>query len=254
LAVARRRPIIAVNSQALLTEFGTENECPKELRTRCITMSQKENGSNLHLSANHGLQDKAPTAIVGFDEITGGGLPRGRTTLLIRGPGSGKTIFALQFLVNGARICRESGIFVAFDETPKRIVATFETFGWRLAKLQKQKLLFLDAHPTPDLIQSGSFDLSGMLAVLEAKVGGPLLISFRCHTALPFIASGELWTVNERGYICASRGDLSIVRRSCSAVACWFIAFAAWVRQLPFRLLNSCVVTEYLQSGHLNRL
>jgi hypothetical protein len=99
LAVARRRPIIAVNSQALLTEFGTENECPKELRTRCITMSQKENGSNLHLSANHGLQDKAPTAIVGFDEITGGGLPRGRTTLLIRGPGSGKTIFALQFLV-----------------------------------------------------------------------------------------------------------------------------------------------------------
>ncbi|MGD0135713.1 MAG: circadian clock protein KaiC [Bryobacteraceae bacterium] len=113
---------------------------------------------------------KAPTGIVGFDEITGGGLPQGRTTLLVGGPGSGKTIFALQFLVHGVRACKEPGIFVAFEETPKRIVTNFETFGWKLADLIKQKLFFLDAHPTPDLIQSGSFDLSGMLAALEAKV------------------------------------------------------------------------------------
>jgi circadian clock protein KaiC len=59
---------------------------------------------------------------------------------------------------------------VAFEETPKRIVANFETFGWKLAELQKQKLYFLDAHPPPGLIQSGTFDLSGMLAALEAKV------------------------------------------------------------------------------------
>jgi len=50
---------------------------------------------------------KAPTGIAGFDEITGGGLPRGRTTLLVGGPGSGKTILALQFLVHGARDCNE---------------------------------------------------------------------------------------------------------------------------------------------------
>lgn len=61
--------------------------------------------------------------------------------------------------------------FVAFEETPQRIVANCETFGWKIAELQKQKLFFLlDAHPTPDLIQSGSFDLSGMLAALGAKV------------------------------------------------------------------------------------
>jgi circadian clock protein KaiC len=112
---------------------------------------------------------KVTTGITGFDEITGGGLPRGRTTLLAGGPGSGKTIFALQFLVHGAQACDESGVFVAFEETPKRIVANCETFGWKLPDLQKQKLYFLDAHPPPGLIRSGTFDLSGMLAALEAK-------------------------------------------------------------------------------------
>ncbi|MCK9285117.1 MAG: circadian clock protein KaiC [Rhodocyclaceae bacterium] len=112
---------------------------------------------------------KAPTGIAGFDEITGGGLPHGRTTLLVGGPGSGKTLFALQFLVHGAQDCKEPGIFVAFEETAKRIVANAESFGWRLAELQRTKLFFLDAQPMPDLIQSGDFDLGGMLAALEAK-------------------------------------------------------------------------------------
>jgi len=59
---------------------------------------------------------KALTGIVGFDAITGGGLPQGRTTVLAGGPGSGKTIFAVQFLVHGIRRCREPGMFVAFEE------------------------------------------------------------------------------------------------------------------------------------------
>ena len=112
---------------------------------------------------------KAPTGIAGFDEITRGGLPRGRAALLIGGPGSGKTIFATQFLVHGARNCNEPGIFVAFEESPKRIVANFEGFGWNLAELLRKKLFFLDAQPSTDLIQSGTFDLSGLLAVLGAK-------------------------------------------------------------------------------------
>jgi circadian clock protein KaiC len=58
-------------------------------------MSHRGNGLNLHRSANDGVQQKALTGIVGFDEITGGGLPHNRTTLLVGGPGSGKTIFAL---------------------------------------------------------------------------------------------------------------------------------------------------------------
>ena len=113
---------------------------------------------------------KAPTGIIGFDEITGGGLPRGRTTLLVGGPGSGKTLFALQFLAHGAQHCNEPGIFVAFEETPTRIVANAESFGWKLTELRRKKLYFLDAQPGPDLIQSGNFDLGGMLAALEAQI------------------------------------------------------------------------------------
>jgi circadian clock protein KaiC len=116
-----------------------------------------------------GVRTKAPTGITGFDEITGGGLPRSRTTLVVGGAGSGETIFAMQFLVYGARECKEPGIFVAFEETPNRIVANFETFGWKLSELRKKRIFFLDARPGPDLIQRGKFDLSGLLAVLGAK-------------------------------------------------------------------------------------
>ena len=113
---------------------------------------------------------KAPTGITGLDEITAGGLPHGRTTLLVGGPGSGKTLFALQFLVHGAQACHEPGIFVAFEESSKRIAANAESFGWKLAESKREKrgVFFLDAQPTPDLVQSGSFDLSGMLAALGA--------------------------------------------------------------------------------------
>lgn len=113
---------------------------------------------------------KTPSGIIGFDQITGGGLPHGRTTLLMGGPGSGKTIFALQFLVHGAQACAEPGIFVAFEETPKRLVANFEGLGWNLTKLRRKKLFFLDAQPTPDLVNAGDFDLIGMLAMLDAKI------------------------------------------------------------------------------------
>ncbi len=119
-------------------------------------------------AVNHST--KAPSGIRGLDEITGGGLPRGRTTLLVGGSGSGKTILALQFLAYGAHDCDEPGIFVAFEETPGRIVANAATFDWNLETLQKKGLFFMDAQPMPDLVQSGTFDLSGMLAALGTKV------------------------------------------------------------------------------------
>jgi circadian clock protein KaiC len=120
----------------------------------------------LHNSSSTAALRKAPSGITGFDEITGGGLPRGRTTLLLGGPGSGKTIFALQYLINGAHLYGEPGIFVAFEETSKRIVANAESFDWKLRQLQRKKLLFVDAQPNFDLVQTGDFDLCGMLAGL----------------------------------------------------------------------------------------
>jgi circadian clock protein KaiC len=113
---------------------------------------------------------KTPTGITGFDEITGGGLPQSRTTLLSGGPGSGKTIFGVQFLAHGAAQCAEPGIFVAFEEAPFRLVANCSGFGWNLEELQRTALFFLDARVTSELIQAGDFDLSGMLASLGARV------------------------------------------------------------------------------------
>ena len=121
------------------------------------------------LPAPHAAGNKALTGIAGFDDVTGGGLPRGRTTLLVGGPGSGKTIFALQFLVSGAHE-KEPGIFVAFEEASDRIQANFESFDWDLQELVPRELFFLDAQPAPGLVQSGTFDLGGMLAALEMKV------------------------------------------------------------------------------------
>lgn len=112
--------------------------------------------------------EKAPTGIEGFDEITGGGLPRGRTTLILGDVGTGKTIFALQTLVNGARQ-GEPGIFVAFEEHSRQIVANAATFGWDLAALERHRLFFLDARLPADVAATGGFDLAGMLAGIEAK-------------------------------------------------------------------------------------
>jgi len=62
---------------------------------------------------------KAATGIDGFDSITRGGLPRGRPTLVVGGPGSGKTLFGMEFLYNGATMYDEPGVFISFEESEK---------------------------------------------------------------------------------------------------------------------------------------
>jgi circadian clock protein KaiC len=119
--------------------------------------------------APHTKMTKALTGIQGFDEITDGGLPRGRTTLLMGGPGCGKTVFALQSLVNSARLSKEACIFVAFEESTQQIVANAATFGWNLPALIKKRLFFLDARLSPEVVKAGEFDLIGMLNILHAK-------------------------------------------------------------------------------------
>ncbi len=112
---------------------------------------------------------KIATGIPGFDELSQGGLPRNRTSLLKGGPGSGKTVFALQSLVNAVRLRQEPGIFVAFEESARQIIANAASFDWGLPALARNKLFFLDAKLSPEVVQSGEFDLSGMLAMLKAK-------------------------------------------------------------------------------------
>jgi circadian clock protein KaiC len=124
----------------------------------------------MHNHAAHPSVTKTLTGIQGFDEITGGGVPRGRTTLVMGGPGCGKTVFALQALVYGAQEAKEASIFVAFEESTRHIIANAATFGWDLPALEKKKLFFLDARLSPEVVKAGEFDLIGMLTVLEAKV------------------------------------------------------------------------------------
>ena len=112
---------------------------------------------------------KSLTGIAGFDEITGGGLPTSRTTLVLGSPGAGKTVFALECLVNGAKYNREPGIFVAFEENSRQILANAATFGWDLPALERDKLFFLDARLSPTVVKAGEFDLNAILAGLEAK-------------------------------------------------------------------------------------
>jgi KaiC/GvpD/RAD55 family RecA-like ATPase len=110
---------------------------------------------------------KIPTGMASFDVLTGGGLPSNRTTLVLGGPGSGKTVFALQALVHSAR-GGQPGIFVSFNETPQQLVENAAGFGWDLEALQQNKLTLLDARMRPSLVRAGHFDLMGMLAGLRA--------------------------------------------------------------------------------------
>jgi circadian clock protein KaiC len=110
-----------------------------------------------------------PTGVAGFDEITGGGLPAGRITVVVGGPGSGKTIFAAQTLAEGARRFGEPGIFVAFEEPPREVLENIAGFSWRFDRRDKRKVSVLDARLAESVVHSGEFDLLGLLAVLGAQ-------------------------------------------------------------------------------------
>jgi circadian clock protein KaiC len=88
---------------------------------------------------------------------------------VLGGPGAGKTVFALEALVNGAHLERVPGIFVALEESSRQIIRNAATFGWDLPALEQERLFFLDARLSPTTVQAGDFDISGMLAGLEAK-------------------------------------------------------------------------------------
>jgi circadian clock protein KaiC len=87
---------------------------------------------------------KAPTGILGFDEVTGGGLPRGRASLVCGSAGCGKTLFAMEFLVRGAVQYDEPGLFVAFEETGDELTQNVRSLGFDLETLRAQKKIVLD--------------------------------------------------------------------------------------------------------------
>lgn len=116
--------------------------------------------------------EKLETGIPGFEHVSVGGLPRGRTCLLSGTAGSSKTVFAVQFLIEGVRR-GEGGVFVTFEEAPEDIMRNMLSFGWDLQQLvSERKLAFVDASPQPDqeVFEAGSYDLGALVARIEHAV------------------------------------------------------------------------------------
>jgi len=116
--------------------------------------------------------EKAPTGIDGFDEITGGGLPKGRPTLVCGAAGCGKTLFAMEFLVRGAVQFGEPGVFVAFEENEGELAANMASIGWDLEKLAEEERLYLDhVHiERSEIEEAGEFNLEGLFIRIESGI------------------------------------------------------------------------------------
>ena len=164
-------------------------------------MNQRDNRKE----SREGVQ-KLPTGIPSFDVIAKGGLPRNRTTLISGTAGSGKTIFAVQFLAAGIAD-GENGVFVTFEESSNDIRQNMRSFGWDLAAWEREgSLTFVDASPDPEIetIESGSFDLGALMARVENAVKK---------------VNAKRVSVDSLGAVFSQFSDQSIVRRELFRIA-----------------------------------
>jgi len=115
---------------------------------------------------------KTRTGINGLDEITMGGLPTGRTTLICGGPGCGKTLFSMEFLVNGTTKFKEPGVFVTFEEKTEELILNVASLGFNLDKLQAEKKLRIDhVHiEKHEIEETGEYDLDGLFIRLDHAI------------------------------------------------------------------------------------
>jgi circadian clock protein KaiC len=171
---------------------------------------------------------KSPTGIVGFDEITDGGLPTGRPTLVCGPPGAGKSLFALQFLVNGINRYAEHGVFLTFEESRDDVVANVGSLGFDLEALERDGRLVVDALTMePRAVEIGEFDLEALIvrlawAVEQVQAGrvvidnvealfaafdSPSLIRTELRRLFRWLKDHRLTTV-----ITAERGDGTLTR------------------------------------------
>jgi circadian clock protein KaiC len=116
--------------------------------------------------------EKCPTGIKGLDDISGGGLPKGRTTIICGGPGSGKTMLGLEFLVRGATEFDEPGVIMTFEESPEEMTRNVASLGFDLKGLADSKKLFLDYVniDRSEIEETGAYDLEGLFVRLQYAV------------------------------------------------------------------------------------
>jgi circadian clock protein KaiC len=133
---------------------------------RCEVKAQKR----VAMRARGSPIPKVPTQILGLDEVLEGGLPRGRTTLVSGGPGSGKTVLGLEFLWSGATT-GEPGVFVTLEERADAVRKNALSMGWDLAALEKAgKVAIVEARLYGEEVISGDFDIHGLLAIVGGHI------------------------------------------------------------------------------------
>src|SRR5579884_2432067 len=115
---------------------------------------------------------KCPTGIDGLDEITAGGLPRGRPTLVSGEAGTGKTMLAVEFLVNGAQDYGEPGVLVAFEELADELAQNVASLGFDLDRLRKEGKIIVDHVPIDraEFVEAGVYDLEGLFIRLGQAI------------------------------------------------------------------------------------
>ncbi len=172
---------------------------------------------------------KAPTGIRGLDEVTGGGLPRGRPTLVCGPAGSGKTLMAMEFLVRGITQFDEPGVFLAFEETRDDLVANVASLGFDLVQFEADGKLVLDHVNVvaTELVEAGDWDLEALFIRLGAaidRVGATRVVIDTIETLFgAFADTGKLRSELQRLFlwlkargvsavITAERGDGELTR------------------------------------------
>ena len=175
------------------------------------------------------LLEKSPTGISGLDEITYGGLPKGRPTLLCGAAGCGKTLFAMTFLYNGAVQYNEPGVFIAFEERPEELIKNVGSLQYDVQNLIDDKKLAIDyVHIDPNQIdESGEYDLEGLfirLAFAIDAVGAKRVVIDTVETLFgglqnQMVLRSELRRLFERlkdkgvtAIVTAERGDGALTR------------------------------------------
>lgn len=115
---------------------------------------------------------KCRTGIVGLDQVTSGGIPRGRPTIVCGGPGSGKTLLAAQLIVHGARVENEPGVYLTFEETAEDLITNTTSLHWDLGELVAAKKLVIDyVHvDRHEIAETGEYTLDGLFVRLQDAV------------------------------------------------------------------------------------